>query len=200
MAVRWDEFPHDEIRLKIYARLSQNAVGRSAEDSLCHILRRRLSALNPEDHRRFIELEAQNLVEHLRCTRDVYREFVEKHNCRPVLETQWVVLRLAVSPTAIALLREQVINYAKLTRIPGRDLSILFGILTRTCYQDVEGGGGMKLVKAPDLEDDTAATDDELESLGELVNEDSLVWFRDIREGGSVGRPFGGVPTPWMTN
>lgn len=192
MAIRWDEFPHKEIRLKIYARLGQNAVGRSEEDSLRHILRRRLSSLNPEDHRRFIELEARNLVEHLRCTRDVYREFVEKHNCRPVLEAQWVVLRLAVFPTAIALLQEQVVNYAKLTRIPGRDLSILFGILTRTCYQD--GGGRMKLVKAPDIDDDTAATDSELESLGKLVNEDSLLWFRDIREGGAVGRPFGKGP------
>jgi hypothetical protein len=193
MAIRWDEFPHDEIRLKIYARLNQNAVGRSAEDSLRHILRRRLPALNAEDHRRFIELEARNLVEHLRCTRDVYREFVEKHNCRPVLEAQWVVLRLAVLPTAIALLREQVVTYAKLTRIPGRDLSILFGILTRTCYQNVDGGGLM-LVRAPDLHDDTAATDSEIESLGKLVNEDSLLFFRDIREGGGVWRPFGGGP------
>ena len=134
MAIRWDAFPHDEIRLKIYARLSQNAAGRSADASLHHILRRRLSALDPEDHRRFVELEARNLVEHLRCTRDVYREFVEKHNCRPVLEAQWVVLRLAVFPTAIAVLRAQVVNYARLTQIPGRDLSILFGILTRTCY------------------------------------------------------------------
>ena len=108
MTIRWDEFPHNEIRLKIYARLSQNTVGRSAEDSLRHILRRRLSALDPEDHRCFVELEARNLVEHLRCTRDVYREFVDEHNCRPVLEAQWVVLRLAVFPTAIALLREQV--------------------------------------------------------------------------------------------
>jgi hypothetical protein len=85
MAIRWDEFPHKEIRLKIYARLGQNAVGRSEEDSLRHILRRRLSLLDPEDHRRFIELEARNLVEHLRCTRDVYREFVEKHNYLPIL-------------------------------------------------------------------------------------------------------------------
>src|SRR6266567_8947466 len=53
MAIRWDEFPHNEIRLRIYARLGQNAVGRSAEDSLRHILRRRLSSLDPEDHRRF---------------------------------------------------------------------------------------------------------------------------------------------------
>ena len=90
MAIRWDEFPHHEIRLKIYARLGHNAVGRSAEDSLRHILQRRLASLDAQDHRRFIELEARNLIEHLRCTRDVYREFVEKHNCRPILEAHWV--------------------------------------------------------------------------------------------------------------
>jgi hypothetical protein len=54
MAIRWDEFPHKEIRLKIYARLGQNAVGRSAEDSLRHILRRRLGEQNTGDFRQFL--------------------------------------------------------------------------------------------------------------------------------------------------
>ncbi len=192
MAIRWDEFPHNEICLKIHARLGHNAFGRSAEDSLRHILQRRLASLDAEDHRRFIELEACNLVEHLRCTRDAYREFVDNHNCRPVLEAHWVVLRCAVFPTAIDLLRRQVIEYAALTRIPGRDLSLLFGILTRTSHQD--RGNGIALLCAPDLDDDTAATDKELESLGGLVNENSLLWLRDIRDGGAIGRPLGGGP------
>ena len=89
MAIRWDKFPHNEIRLRIYARLGRNTVGRSAEDSLRHILRRRLASCDAEDHRRFVELEARNSIEHLRCTRDVYRELVEEHNCRPILEAQW---------------------------------------------------------------------------------------------------------------
>jgi hypothetical protein len=72
MAIRWNEFPHGDIRLGIYARLRRNAVERSAEDSSRHILRRRLPSSNAEDHRRFIELEARSLIEHLRCTRDVY--------------------------------------------------------------------------------------------------------------------------------
>ena len=38
--------PHHEIRLKIYARLGHNGVGRSAEDSLQHILRRQLGSEN----------------------------------------------------------------------------------------------------------------------------------------------------------
>jgi hypothetical protein len=192
MAIRWDEFPHDEIRLKIYARLTCNAAARSAEDSLRHILVRRLSSLRAEDHRRFIELEASSLVEHLRCTRDIYQEFVNKHNCRPVLEAHWVVLRCAVFPTAVAHLQGQVIEYAKLTRIPGRDLSLLFGIPTRTCYKDI--GDGFRFLCPPDLDDKTAATDEELQSLGRLVDEDSLLWFSDIRDGGAVWHPYGGGP------
>ena len=72
-------------------------------------------------------------------------------------------------------------------------LSLLFGILTRTCYQPGERAG-FALLQAPDLKDETAATDEELQSLGRLVNKDTLLWFRDIRAGGGVGRPFGGGP------
>jgi hypothetical protein len=97
-----------------------------------------------------------------------------------------------VFPTAIAILRQKVTDYAKLTRVRGRDLSLLFGILTRTCYQN--GGDGFGLLCPPDLDDETAATDEELQSLGKLVHEDSLLWFRDIRDGGAVGHPSGGGP------
>jgi hypothetical protein len=192
VAIRWDEFPHNEIRLKIYTKLAHNAVPRSAEDSLRHILRRRLPFRKAGDHRRFIELEASSLIEHLRCTRDIYQEFVNEHNCRPVLEAHWVVLRCAVFPTAIALLREQVIRYARLTRIPGRDLSILFGIQTRTCYTDVHDGVGF--LRPPDLDDETPATEVELQSFGRLVDDDSLLVFRDIRHGGAVFQLHGGGP------
>jgi hypothetical protein len=192
MAIRWDEFPHHEIRLKIYARLASNDVARSADDSLRHILRRQLPSLGTEDHKRFVELEARSLIEHLRSTRDVYREFVNSKGCRPILEAQWVVLRCAVFPTGLAILRESVINYAKLTRVPGRDLSLLFGIVTRTCYRNV--AEGIALHQLPDLEDETPATDAELKSLGDLIDEDGLLMFRDIRDDGAVGRLLGGGP------
>lgn len=194
MAIHWDDFPHQEIQLRVYARLNHNAVGRSAEDSRRHVLRRRLASLDSEVHQGFVELEARSLVEHLRCTRDVYREFVESKACRPILEAQWVVLRCAVFPTAIAILRQRVIEYAKLSRVPGKDLSLLFGVLTRTCYVSVGNGIGLMLTRPPDLDDETAATDDELRLLAKLVHEDSLLWFRDIRDGGAVGQPFGGGP------
>jgi hypothetical protein len=191
MAIRWDEFPHGEIRLKIYGRLARNAAGRSAEDSLRHILRRKLPSLNAHDHRRFVELEAFSLVEHLRCTRDTYQEFVNEHNCCPVLEAHWVVLRCAVFPTALELLRQRVIEYTKLTQIPGRDLSLLFGIPTRSCHKG--DGDGFGFFCPPDPDDKTAATDTELQRLGDLV-EDSLLWFEDIRDGGAVFQVYGGGP------
>src|SRR5207248_125449 len=68
MAIRWDQFPHERILLQIYSRLARNDVARSSEDSLRRILQRRLPSRNADDHRRFIEIEARTLVEHLRCT------------------------------------------------------------------------------------------------------------------------------------
>lgn len=193
MAIRWDEFPHQRIRLEIYARLGRNDVARSSEDSLRHILLRRLPSLRTEDHQRYIELEARSLVEHLRSTRDAYREFVESQGCRPVLEAQWVVLCFAVLPTAISILRQRVIDYAKLTRVLGRDLSLLFGVVSRSCYRD--SGEGIALLGMPDLEDKTPATDEELGSLGRCVDGDGLLIFEDIREeGGAVFRLHGGGP------
>jgi hypothetical protein len=196
MAIRWDEFPHHEIRLKIYARLAPNGVGRAAEDSKLHILRRQLSSLRHEDHRRFVELQARHLVEHLRCTRDVYREFVDSKGCRPVLEAQWVVLRFAVLPTKIAILRQKVIEYAKLTRVRGRDITLLFGIITASCSRkaDHTPDEPFRFLQPPDLDDETPATDEELESLAQLIDEDRLVVLEDIRDGGSVFRFHGGGP------
>lgn len=186
-----DDFPHGQIRLKIHAKLNRNGADRARDDSVIHILRRRLAALNAEDHRRFVELQARDLVEHLRCTRDVYQEFVENQDCRPFLEAHWVVLRCAVFPTALDLLRKAVIGYAKITRVAGKDISLLFGIPTRTCYRP--GIQGIAFLQAPDLKDNTPATHEELESLGRLVNDDTLLWFRDIRSGGGVSQPFGGA-------
>jgi len=80
MAIRWDEFPHKEIQLRIYARLRHNDVSRSAADAKRHILRRRLASLDTDDHKRFVQFEAR--VEHLRCTRDVCQEYVDSKGCR----------------------------------------------------------------------------------------------------------------------
>jgi hypothetical protein len=192
-SIRWDEIPHAEIRAKIYARIGRNAVVRSADDSLLHILHRQLRNHDNEDHRRFIELKARDIIEHLRCIRDAYQEYVDKHNCQPVLEAYWVVLRFAVFPTAIQVLQQAVIDYLRQTRVCARDLSLLFGIPTHTCYRDYSGSGrkALKSLYPPNLDDDSPPTDDELEAVAKLVNSDTLLWFRDIHEGGAVGHPLG---------
>ena len=148
--------------------------------------------LDETDHIRFIELEARSLVEHLRCTRDVYQEFVNHRGCRPILEAHWVVLRCAVFPTSVPVLREKVFEYARLTRVRATDISLLFGIITKSCYQKVEEG--IALMGPPALDDRTPATDSELEALSKLVREDHLLQFRDIHDGGGVWQPYGGGP------
>ena len=95
-------------------------------------------------------------------------------------------------PTAIELLRERVTEYATLTRIPGRDLSLLYGIPSRACYKD--SGDALRLLYPPDLDDNRAATEAELQSLGQLVDENSLLDFKDIQDGGAVFELFGGGP------
>jgi hypothetical protein len=131
-------------------------------------------------------------VEHLRCTRDVYQEFVNHKGCSPILEAHWVVLRCAVFPTSIPLLRAEVFEYAKLTRVRATDISLLFGIATKSCHQRVSKG--LALLKPPDLNDESPATDSDLKALSELVREEYLLQFNDIRKGGGVWRPFGGGP------
>ena len=195
MAIRWDQFPHQRIRLEIYARLALR---------ILHVQRGFNAAYPPGTptiarhggHQRYIELEAREIVEHLRSARDVYRKFIKYQGCRPVLEAQWVVLRFAVLPTAVSVLRQRVFEYAQLSKVPGSDLSLLFGVLTRSCYRSTgEGCEGFRLLCLPDLEDNTPATTEELESLSKLVDEDSLLIFEDIRdEGGAVFRLHWGGP------
>lgn len=133
--IRRNEIPHARIGAQIRAMQMRNAIARSTDDSLRHILRRRLRELDTEDHRRFIELEGAGIVEHLRYTQDAYRNYVDKHDCRPVLEAYWVVLRFAVFPTAIEILRGKVIDYLKLSHVPGRELLLLYGVQAPTGQQ-----------------------------------------------------------------
>ncbi|MGB8769120.1 MAG: hypothetical protein WCC92_05875, partial [Candidatus Korobacteraceae bacterium] len=186
MAIRWTKFPHTDIFTDIYSRLKEDSVERSADDSLQHILRRRLHLLVSGEHRRFVELESRRIVARLRCTRDAYREFTDKQRCSPATEAYWVVLRFAVLPTAIARLKESVVDYARLSRVQAADLSILFGISTQTCHlPNLRGIPGKW-----DLRDHTLATDTEIQGLAEMVNEDTLLWLEDHR----YGHPFGGGP------
>ena len=192
MAIPWEEFPHGQIRLKIYKDLAQNGARRSSESSLRHILGRKLPARNARDHERYVELVAARLIEQLRCTRDVYQHFVNDRKCHPAFEAYWVVLRCAVLPTAIELLRQDVIEYMKLTQVPAQYLSLLFGIPTRVCYEDVTSGFGV--MRPPDLDDRSLASDTELESLGRLLDDGTVLHFEDIKNGGPIFQLFGGGP------
>ena len=119
-------------------------------------------------------------------------ETVAQHGCQPILEAHWVVLRVAVYPTAIAVLRERLLEYARLTRIPGRDLSLLFGIETQSCH--IDSGHGIAMLRAPDIENETPASHIELESLALLIQEKTFLDFRDINHRSAVWIPFGGGP------
>ena len=186
VAIRWKDFPHKEILADIHSRLNQNAVERSADDSLQHILRRRLRFLVPAEHAQFIQLESRHIFERLRCTRDAYRAFTDAHGCSPASEAYWVILRFAVLPTAIATLKQSVADYVRLTRVAGVDLSLVFGIPTEACHFP-------RLDRKPgrfDLDDRTPATHTEIQGLVALVNEDTLLWLEDHR----VGHPYGDGP------
>ena len=186
MAIRWTDLPHKEIFADIYSRLNQNAVEHSADDSLQHILRRRLHLLVPAEHAQFIQLESRHIVERLRCTRDAYRAFTNRQGCSPAAEAYWVILRFAILPTAIAGLKRSVFDYVKLTRIPAVDLSLLFGVSTGACHLPSLHGTPGKW----DFDDRTPATDTEIEALAAMVNNDTLLWVEDRR----VGHPLGGGP------
>ena len=186
MAIRWADFPHKEIFGDIYSRLNKNAVEHSADDSLQHILRRRLHFLGHEEHRKFIELESRHIVERLRCTRDAYRVFTDSQGCSPVAEAYWVILRFAILPTAIASLKQSVFRYVKLTRVRAADLSFLFGIPTRPVITQTS---------AMILESSTPV-------IARPANYDEMEWLaatvlntRMLMGGGSAfGHPFGGGP------
>jgi hypothetical protein len=83
-----------------------------------------------------------------------------------------------------------LVEYLKLAQVQGRDLSLLFGLTTHACC----GEEPISLIGTLNLDDDTPATDSELWALAKIVNEDTLLRFRDIRDGGGIGRPHGGGP------
>jgi hypothetical protein len=186
MAIRWTDFPHKEISADIHSRLNQNSVERSADDSMQHILRRRLHFLVSEEHRKFIELESRRIVERLRCTRDAYRAFTNSQGCSPAAEAYWVILRFAVLPTAVAGLRKSVFDYINHSRVPAADLSLLFGVSTRPCHHPNLRGDHGQL--NPD--DRTPANGEEIERLAGKVVEHTLLLVEDK----GVWRPVGDGP------
>jgi alkylation response protein AidB-like acyl-CoA dehydrogenase len=74
--IRWDEIPHNAIWARAQDAMSVGSCLRASEDSLKHVLKRRLLGLNPSVHLQYVELECARIVETLRMVRDEYRVYL----------------------------------------------------------------------------------------------------------------------------
>jgi hypothetical protein len=100
---------------------------RASQDSLKHVLKRRLPDLDRDDHRRYIEIECHRIVETLRSIRDVYRLYLEEKGCKPIAEMYWVVFRFGILQYAVRLLREIAFEYVFSTKVPFEEWEVLYG-------------------------------------------------------------------------
>jgi hypothetical protein len=111
--IRWDEIPHNELWARALEAMSFGSCSRATEDSLKHVLKRRLHRLDPADHLRYVELECARIVETLRMVRDEYRSYLKDRGCAPLAEMYWVVLRYGVKDWAVMLLRTAAFEYIR---------------------------------------------------------------------------------------
>lgn len=111
--IRWDEIPHNELWARAQGAMSSGSRSRATEDSLKHVLKRRLHRLDPADHLRYVELECARIVETLRTVRDEYRSYLEDRGCAPLAEMYWVVLRYGIKDWAVMLLRTAAFEYIR---------------------------------------------------------------------------------------
>ena len=111
--IRWDEIPHNELWARAQEAMSLGSRSRANEDSLKHVLKRRLHRLDPADHLRYVELECARIVETLRTVRDEYRSYLEDRGCAPLAEMYWVALRYGVKDWAVMLLRTTAFEYIR---------------------------------------------------------------------------------------
>jgi hypothetical protein len=130
LPIPWSDIPHEELWQKSLHALESGSQGRASEDSLRHILRRRLPLLAPADHHRYIELECHRMVETLRIVRDQYRTYLENEGCKPVAEMYWVVFRFGMIPYAVKVLRSTASDYVVSSRVLPPDWQILY------CYSE----------------------------------------------------------------
>jgi hypothetical protein len=127
-AIRWTDLPHDMLWQRSLLSMSSGSRERAYDDSVKHVLMRRLPKLVPSDHFRFIELECARIVELLRAVRDEYRAFLEKRGCKPITEMYWVVFRFGVIPYAVKILRATIFDYIVCARIDHVSWERLFGM------------------------------------------------------------------------
>jgi hypothetical protein len=100
---------------------------RARESALHHVLRRRLSTMDPKTHTRYLEVECCRIVEFLRRLRDEYRRYFEGRNAKPVAEMYWVVVRFGVKDWAVVALREAALEYMRNSRIDMEAFQSVYG-------------------------------------------------------------------------
>ena len=125
--IRWTELPHQELYQRVLNAMSLGSRERASEDSLKHVLKRRLPELDRDDHRRYIEIECHKIVETLRAMRDEYRRYLQQEGCKPISEMYWVVFRFGVMQYAVSVLREIASEYLICTKVPCAEWEILYG-------------------------------------------------------------------------
>jgi hypothetical protein len=127
LPIRWDDVPHQELQLRISNAMATGSRARAFEDSLEHVLRRRLPKLDPADHFKYAELLCVDIVETLRVVRDVYRAYLEERGCRPIAEMYWVVFRFAVTSYAVKMLRTRASRYVRDSQVDATHWETLYG-------------------------------------------------------------------------
>jgi len=153
LPIRWDALPHQELYQRAITSIGLGSRERANQDSLKYLLKRRLSELDPGDHRRYVEIGCQRIVETLRKVRDEYRGYLEKEGCKPIAEMYWVVFRFGVIRYAVRLLREVASEYVNHTEVPYTEWEILYG----NCFLPVFPLARVPLARDPTVPDSMPA-------------------------------------------
>jgi len=124
--VRWEALPHQELWKAAQDSMGSGSRTRAAEDAKLHVLKRRLSRLDPADHMNYIEIACARLVELLRAVRDAYRHYLEERGAKPLAEMYWVVVRFGVRDWAVMALRDAIFDYIGHCRIRREHWKALF--------------------------------------------------------------------------
>ena len=173
LPIRWTELPHQELYQRALNAMALGSRDRASEDSVKHVLKRRLPKLDPSDHFRYIEIECRRVVETLRTTRDQYRAYLEEQGCKPIAEMYWVVFRFAVIPYAVKLVRAAASDYVINTQVDRNDWHTLYGYSWKGIIPLGEKSSIDNLFETVQ------------ETMVSLIHEET---FREVMTGGPFGR------------
>ena len=134
-----DEIPHNDLWLQAHRDMDLDSASRAYADALQSVLEKRLYRMDPEEHRRYAEVECTRIVETLRVLCDTYREYLQTKIDGPLVEMYWVVVRFGIKDWAVMRLRSAAIRYIVASRILHADWNELYGFeQTAFCGQTTE--------------------------------------------------------------